>query len=98
MKEIYRKYESSEPEELYKILTAQEKINEIIEEKPILKEVLVGYGTLFNLSPLDILEKMDYKSDIEIRTEFEGLKKKNNIRGGKNIFTPEQGNPFDSNV
>lgn len=98
MKVIYNKYKNIPLEELLSFLVAQKKINEMIEEKPILKEVLIGYETLFNLNPIEIFEKIYYKTDIEIRTEFEELKKKNKIKDNKNIFVPENRNPFNSNA
>ena len=94
MRKIYQKYPQLKDEELLIELEAQSKIEEKILETPILKESLFGFGTFFDLKPSDILEKIEYKSDTEIRMDFEKMKREIGISNGRKSFGTEKGGLF----
>lgn len=98
MRDIYRKYPKKNDSELLELFIAQEEIEKIKIEKPILKDALVGYWELYNFSPIEILEEIKYKTDSDIRIDFEKIKYiKGGIRGRKN-FESEVGNSFKKGI
>ena len=98
MRKVYQKYPQLDNNELLFELEAQLKIEEKILETPILKEALFGFGTFFDLKPSEILEKIEYKSDTEIRMDFEKMKREVGISNGRKDFGTEKGDLFKTGI
>ncbi len=98
MREVYRKNPNLDNENLLKELEAQSDIEDRIEKEPILKESLEGFSIIFGLKPSDILELIEFKSNTDIRMEFEKMKIDGGVNSGKKEFGADKGGYFKSGI
>ncbi|EFK96048.1 hypothetical protein LDC_1916 [sediment metagenome] len=98
MRDVYRYFYNVSNDDLLKYLLAQKEIEKIKDQNLFLQEVFEGYRILFKMNPVDILEIIKYKSDVDIRMEFEKMKQEKGIYGGKPNFSGKETNSFKTGI
>lgn len=98
MRDVYRKHPELKDNELLQELECQLKLDNLISENPILKNPIEGFSNLFSLKPSEILDIVEYKSDIDIRMEFEKMKNDIGVVSGRKEFGTDDGAYFKSGI